>query len=262
MLGYKVILSNNKNISLAGDVTYDTNNLKVSRISEGSRGFFFYPNLHSTEVTISEFNRGATVPPVKIITVDVPDEDIIGNDAVKKSLNSFANGLCGESKSIKRTDDMKELTPLEYVNGLIKEYEDAIAKDIYDFACEHHRSVGLHIAYMAYHGVLESDILKALKIKDVPNPSKAMEIMYFHPYTNLMKRPFTLDTLSLYYEYGLMRKSGSSAADIYKTYMKDAVVLSTMNDIERRHDLGLLDISKKELRLFSDINLCRYYKNR
>ena len=263
MLGYKVILSNNKNISLAGDVTYDTNELKVSPISEGTRGFYFYPNLHSINLTITEFNRGATIPPVKIVTVEAPDEDIVGGSDAINSLKTFSQCLCGESKSIKRTDDMKELSPLEYVNGLIKEYDTATSKDIYDFVYDNYKTIGMQIAYMAYHGVLEGDILKALKIKDVPNPSKAMEIAYYHPFTNIFHGALSRDTLALCFEYGLMRKSGSSAADIYRTCIKDAQVKSLKNDtLEFVNNLGLLDIAQRELYSFADTNLSRYYKNR
>lgn len=263
MLGYKVILSNNKNISLAGDATYDTNELKVSPISEGANGFYFYPNLHSIDLTITEFNRGATIPPVKIVTIEAPDEDIIGGDDIINELKSFSKCLCGESKTIKRTDDMKELSPLEYVNGLIEEYDNASSKDIFDFTSDNYKTIGMQIAYMAYHGVLENDILKALKIKDVTNPSKAMEIAYYHPFTNIMQGPLSHDTLALYFEYGLMRKAGSSAADIYKTCMKDVHVKSIKTDsLEFVNNLGLLDIAHRELRLFADTNLSRYYKNR
>lgn len=263
MLGYKVILSNNKNISLAGDVTYDTNELKVSPISEGANGFYFYPNLHSIDLTITEFNRGATIPPVKIVTIEAPDEDIIGGEDAINSLKAFSKCLCGESKSIKRTDDMKELSPLEYVNGLIKEYDDALSKDIFDFTTDNYKTIGMQIAYMAYHGVLENDILKALKIKDVSNPSKAMENVYYHPYLYMMKGALSQVTLALCFEYGLMRKAGSSAADIYKTCIKDVHVKSLKNDsLEFVNKLGLLDIAQRELHLFADTNLSRYYKNR
>ena len=251
MIGYKVVLNNYKNISLLGDVSYDTNELKTSSYADGERGFFFYPSFHAIPLSILEFSSGGTVTPVKIIEVETDDESAAYNSHDPE----FAKNMIVETWRIKRVDSLKEYSPAEYIANLINEYSNANANEIRSYMFNEPQNVLLHIAFMSYNGIKEEEILRILKIEE----STVLTYQYYNGSIEMITRNhYSNIPLSIAYQYGIVRMNGSKPDEILRKY----ILARSRRDSANGDEKHWINLAGLELKRFNEILASRYFKDR
>ena len=251
MIGYKVVLNNYKNISLLGDVSYDTNELKTSSYADGERGFFFYPSFHAIPLSILEFSSGGTVTPVKIIEVETDDESAAYNSHDPE----FAKNMIVETWRIKRVDSLKEYSPAEYIANLINEYSNANANEIRSYMFNEPQNVLLHIAFMSYNGIKEEEILRILKIEE----STVLTYQYYNGSIEMISRNhYSNIPLSIAYQYGIVRMNGSKPDEILRKY----ILARSRRDSANGDEKHWINLAGLELKRFNEILASRYFKDR